>query len=231
MIVFLGFGYNDNDKWVVDLVIPFLQTLGCEVLTGEEMQGENLAQGVLDRIKEADVCVGLLTKRDDPDGDGIFNTHKWVIQELAAAAAANPKKPTFEIIEKGVDPQKGMLGGNQHLVFEDKAILLLHLAKFIMKEKGKLAFKTFMLLPEALSESIRLNLKFTTCKYRFWHKGKDFEPQKADLLKMPAGYSVIIRNIPSDDALVELLVENPAGTWSSPFVPVSSINVELSKSD
>jgi hypothetical protein len=32
MVVFLGFGYNDNDKWVVDLVIPFLQTLGCIVL-------------------------------------------------------------------------------------------------------------------------------------------------------------------------------------------------------
>lgn len=232
MKVFLGFGYNDNDTWVEDLVIPFLQTLGCEVLTGENMQGEDLKQGVLERIRESDVCIGLLTKRDDPDGDGVFTTHKWVIQELAAAAAMdNPKIPTFEIREKGIDPQKGMLGATQYLEFTDKAILLLHLAKFVLKEKGKLAFKTFMLLPHSFSEAIKPSLRHTTCNYRFWHKGKEYEPQKADLLKMPAGFSVIIRNIPSEDALLELTVDSPGGKWSSGYVSVGSINVELSKSD
>jgi len=231
MKVFLGFGFNGNDNWVEELVIPFLQTLGCEVLTGEDMQGEDLKQGVLERIREADVCIGLLTKRSDPDGDGIFTTHKWVIQELAAAAAFdNPKIPTFEIREKGIDPQSGLLGASQYLEFDDRAILLLQLAKFILKEKGKLAFKTFMLMPQSFSDAIKPSLKHTSCNYRFWHKGKEYEPQKATLLKMPAGFSVIIRNIPSEEALLELTVDGPGGTWSSGYVPVGSINVELSKS-
>lgn len=229
MKVFLGFGYNAKDGWVNELVIPFLQTLGCEVLTGEAMQGDNLKEGVLERIAEADVCIGLLTKRDDPDGDGIFTTHKWVVQELSAAAAL--KKTSFEIREHGVENQAGLLGSTQFFIFEDKAELLLQIAQFVMKEKSKLAFKTFMLLPQSFSDAIKPALKFTTCKYRFWHKGKEYEPQKANLLKMPAGFSVIIRNIPSDDALLELTVESPGGTWSSGYVSAGSINVELSKSD
>jgi hypothetical protein len=64
MKVFVGFGYNDNDKWIKELIIPFIEELGCEVVTGEEMQGEKLSDGVISRVEESDACIGFLTKRD-----------------------------------------------------------------------------------------------------------------------------------------------------------------------
>src|SRR4051812_40330180 len=132
MKVFVGFGYNENDKWINELIIPFLKELDCEVVTGEQMQGENLSDGVISRIKDSDVCIGFLTRRGDPNAIGVYSTHSWVISELSTAVAL--KKPIFELREKGIDPQKGMLGDRQHYEFSDRALLMLELAKFISKE-------------------------------------------------------------------------------------------------
>src|SRR5437868_4447624 len=111
MKIFLGFGYNENDQWIKDLIIPFMEELDCEIVTGEKMQGENLSEGVISRIKDSDVCIGFLTRRGEANENGIFATHNWVISELSTAITLN--KPIFEVREKGIDPQKGMTGDRQ----------------------------------------------------------------------------------------------------------------------
>jgi hypothetical protein len=227
MKVFVGFGYNDDDKWIEDLVIPFVEALGCEVLTGEEMHGEDLSDGVMERIKKSDVCVGLLTKRGLPDANGVFGTHMWVIQELTTAF--NFKKPFFEIREKVVDPQKGMLGSHQRYTYEDKAFLLLEIAKFINKEKLRLTHKRFMLLPSDFSEAIRPHAKFTTCSYKFMHGNAEYEPEVAELKRFAGGYGIIVKQIPSDEALIQITVDGPGGSWTSDFVPVGHVNINLLK--
>ncbi len=231
MKVFIGFGYNDNDKWIQQLVIPMVEALGCEVVTGEEMQGEKLSDGVLEKIEEADVCIGLLTKRGtQANVDGSFPTHRWVIEELTAALSKN--KPIFEVREKGVDTQKGILGDRQRLDFEDKAIVLLEVVKFVMKEKNKLSTKIFMLLPPEILVEIRPHLANgdITCTYRFMHKTKYYDPEPATLERFQGGYGLIIRKIPSEDALIEIKIKGPNKlSWSSGFVSVGLINVELQK--
>ena len=76
MKVFIGFGYNENDKWIEHLVIPLVEALGCEVVTGEEMQGERLSDGVIERISDSDACIGFLTKRGKKPNDLKKNLRK-----------------------------------------------------------------------------------------------------------------------------------------------------------
>jgi len=111
MKVFLGFGYNKRDKWIREQIIPFIESLGHTCLTGEKMQGERLSEGVLNRIKNADVLIGFLTRRDRIEGQSIYTTHKWVTDELAIAIAR--KIPVFEIREEGIETQRGLTGDRQ----------------------------------------------------------------------------------------------------------------------
>lgn len=229
MNVFVGFGYNENDKWIKSLIIPFIEELGCEVVTGEEMQGEKLSDGVVARIKESDACIGFLTKRD-PLQNGTFTTHKWVIEELALALDKNI--PLFEIREKGVDVQKGITGDRQWYEITDKAELMFAITKFINKEKLKFTHKIFLLVPNTFVEEIRPFLKSrdTVCKYRFFHKGKFYEPEEAKLEKLPQGLGIIVKKIPGEEASIDITVESQNNIlWNSGFVSVGSINVQLQK--
>ena len=56
--------------------------------------------------------MAFLTRRDDPDVDGVYRTHRWVADELAFAMGRNMK--VVEVREKGVDDQGG-LGGDRQL--------------------------------------------------------------------------------------------------------------------
>jgi hypothetical protein len=227
MKVFVGFGYNDKDKWIKDLIIPFLKALNCEVETGEDMQGEILSDGVIARIKASDACIGFLTKRAPMKNGHHFSTHNWVIAELANALALNI--PFFEIREKGVDPQAGETGGMQFYEFEDRALLMLEIAKFVNKVKSKLTYKTFMLLPQEFSDAIRQHAKFTKCTYTFLFKAKEYKSEETKLVRMQGGYGIIIKEIPGEEAQVEINIESPGGTWSSGYVSVGLMNVNLEK--
>lgn len=229
MKVFIGFGYNDNDKWIKDLIIPFVEELGCEVVTGEDMHGENLSDGVIARLEESDACIGFLTKRD-PKADGTFTTHKWVIEELALAL--QKKIPFYEIREKDVDAQKGIGGAHQRYEMSDKAELMLNITKFINKEKLKFTHKTFMLVPNNFVEEIRPYLKSrdTVCRYRFLHKAKFYEPEEAKLERLGQGLGIIVKKIPGEEAQIEITVESQNNIlWNSGFVSVGLINVQLQK--
>lgn len=228
MKVFVGFGYNENDEWINELIIPFLKELGCDVVTGEEMQGEQLSDGVISRIKDCDACIGFLTRRGEANPNGIFATHSWVISELTTALSSNI--PIFEIREKGIDPQKGMTGDRQRYEFGDKALLMLEITKFIRKEKLKLAYKTFMLLPGEFSEAIKPFVRFVKCRYTFLYKARYYEPEETKLVRMQGGYGIIIKQIPSEEAQIEITVESPGGmSWSSGFVSVGLMNITLQK--
>ncbi len=229
MKVFVGFGYNDNDKWITNLIIPFIKELGCVVHTGEDIQGEVLSAAVVSKIEESDACIGFLTKRDKKD-DGTFTTHKWVIEELTVALTK--KIPIFEIREKGVDAQKGITGDRQWYEFEDKAALMFEILKFLNKEKAKFSYKTFMLVPNEFVAEIRplLKSKDTICKYRFLYQAKFYEPEEAKLERLGQGLGIIVKKIPSEEAQIEITVESANSfIWTSGFVSVGLINVQLQK--
>jgi hypothetical protein len=228
MKVFVGFGYNDRDKWIKDLVIPFINELGCEVVTGEDLHGEILSQGVKSRIEASQVLIGFLTQREAL-ASGKYSTHRWVTDEIAHV---ENKKPVFEILEKNVDAQKGITGDRQRYEYDDKAYLLLEITKFIMKQKAALNAKTFLLQPsEELTKEIRPLMKdgFIKCSYTFIYKAQAYKTEPATLLRLGSGLGIIVKEIPSEDALIEICISAPNIMWNSGYVHVGSINVQLTK--
>jgi hypothetical protein len=231
MKVFVGYGYNEQDSWVKQLVIPLIETLGCVVVVGEEMQGEDLSDGVIERISDSDACIGILTRRGEKKNtDGTYPTHRWVIEELATALAK--EKAIFEIRETGIDGQKGIGGSKQRYEYKKTAEVLLQVAKFIMKEKRKVSGRIFMLIPPEIIAEIRplLSSGDIECEYRFMVKTRTTEYAKTAVERFGGGLGVVIKNIPDDDASIEIVIRGPQRlTWSSGFVSVGSINVHIQK--
>jgi hypothetical protein len=232
MKVFIGFGYNDQDKWIKQLVIPLVETLGCSVVTGEEMQGEQLSQGVIDRIADSDACIGLLTKRGKKkNADGTYPTHRWVIEELTTAL--NLGKAIFEIRENCIDGQMGIIGDRQRFSFKDTSEVMLEVTKFVVNVKRKFKSKVFMLLPEEVIKEVNPHLGKgdIRCSYTFMVKNKKTTPIDAVIEKFEGGLGVIVNNIPDDDnTTIQILIKGPGGlSWSSYFVPVGSIKVHIQK--
>jgi hypothetical protein len=113
MKVFVGFGYNERDKWIIGDVFPILHCMGFVVVTGEEMHGQELSPEVKRRIEQSDVVVGFLTKRDEQD-KGDFNSHLWVQNELLWGVAKD--KPIIPIKEQNVKVPDAMLGNVQYIL-------------------------------------------------------------------------------------------------------------------
>jgi hypothetical protein len=101
MRIFVGYGYNERDKWVEDYVFPLLAALGCEVVHGKSVYGGALPDEVIRAIRTSDAAIGFTTRRE-PDGAGGYRTHEWVVQELLTAHGQDPRIPWVEIREDGV---------------------------------------------------------------------------------------------------------------------------------
>jgi hypothetical protein len=101
MRVFIGYGYNDRDKWVETYVVPLVKAFGCEVAHGKTVFGGALADEVFKLIRSSDAMIGFTTRRE-PAEHNLFSTHPWVVQELTAAHAQDPPIPFVEVREEGV---------------------------------------------------------------------------------------------------------------------------------
>jgi hypothetical protein len=84
MRIFVGFGFNERDRWVKDLVFPLIKAFGAEGVSGEELQGEQITDAVRRQIASCDALIGFVTRRDDL-GNGRWSTHRWVTDELSHA--------------------------------------------------------------------------------------------------------------------------------------------------
>ena len=101
MRIFVGYGYNDRDRWIEAYVFPLLSAFGCELLHGNAVYGGTLSDEILKTIRTADAVLGFTTRRDEL-APGIYRTHDWVVHELFAAHAQDPRIPWVEVREEGV---------------------------------------------------------------------------------------------------------------------------------
>ncbi|MGH9871734.1 MAG: hypothetical protein ACRD9S_04615 [Pyrinomonadaceae bacterium] len=113
MRVFVGFGYNERDKWIEEQVFPVLQSMGFTVVHGKDLHGQILQQGVKDQLDQSDAAVGFFTIREG-QGDADFTSHIWVRDEMVYFSAKD--KPIVPIKEENVKVPRGLLGDRQYIV-------------------------------------------------------------------------------------------------------------------
>ncbi len=118
MRIFVAYGFNDRDRWIPELVIPILKSLGAEVVTGEQLEGQVITAGVRARINESDALIGFLTRRGEADAEGVYRTHDWVKQELGAAVGRDLPY-VLEVRETRIDAQGGMLADRQYVTYDE----------------------------------------------------------------------------------------------------------------
>lgn len=110
MRIFVGYGYNERDKWIEDRLFPILRCAGFTVAHGKDMHGMELAGEVKRRLDQSDAAIGFFTIREG-QGDADFTSHIWVRDEMVYAVSKN--KPVVLVRETGVKLPDGLLGNRQ----------------------------------------------------------------------------------------------------------------------
>lgn len=132
MRIFVGYGYNDRDRWIEDAVFSILRVLGFEILHGKDMHGEVLADGVKERIRQSDALIGFCTLRPGHEG-AAFNTHPWVRDEIVFALGLG--KAILEVREEGVNNPEGIVGNRQRVNLRpaDRMACVIELAQAVSR--------------------------------------------------------------------------------------------------
>lgn len=231
MRIFVGFGFNERDKWVKEMVFPIIKAFDAEVLTGEEIYGEVLTEGVRNEIARADAVIGFRTRRGEPNAEGIWDTHRWVSDELLLGQERGLS--VLEVREKGVSTQNGALGDRQRIDYEEgkRDVCLVELVKAIGNwHKG--GSVRFQLLPQEFSNEIfpYLSNPGLRCVYRYMTEDDDRESQDfpAKIRRIDNGLYVRAKDVPRG-ALIEVQVECRGNIWGSGYVSTDSLTINLSK--
>jgi hypothetical protein len=112
MKVFVGYGYNDRDRWIEEQVFPILRCAGFNIVHGKDMHGLQLQAEVTNRIDQSDAVIGFFTLRQG-QGDADYTSHIWVRDEVLYSIAR--KKRIVPIKESGVKVPEGLLGNRQYI--------------------------------------------------------------------------------------------------------------------
>jgi hypothetical protein len=181
MKVFIGYGFNERDRWVEQLVFPLAEAFGAETVTGHELQGDQITDAVRTRIRQCDKLLGFTTRRDELS-NGKWSTHRWVTDELAHALALTIS--VVEIREAGVEDQGGIVGDRERILYDGatRDQCLVEIAKVL----GRWRRETNVLRVQLLSAG---NVKETIvplyrkpgfrCIYRLLRNGDESPPTDA----------------------------------------------------
>ena len=109
-VVFLSYPYRTRTEWIRHSVPQFLRLCGCEVATGENWPGEDIAGAIAREISRSDILIAFFTK-DQKLANGEWAPSQWVLQEIGFARGRGI--PVILIREEGVFKEAGILGGIQ----------------------------------------------------------------------------------------------------------------------
>ena len=228
MNIFLAYGYNPRDQWVREMVKPIVEAFGATPITGEETYtGPNIPDNVMEKIRRSDALIGFTTRRTTQD-NVVWQTHRWVIMELAAAITL--KKRAVEVREVGVDPQGGPDQGLQRIDYieekRDQCIVDIVKAVGSWHQSDNV---TIQLLPAGLVDvDLRPIYKSPgiQCEYFLRVGNVDEGPYPAKLTGIKGGLFIEAPNVPQN-ALIQISVSYGGRTWSSDYESPDSRGIHL----
>lgn len=231
MKIFVGFGYHPRDIWIKELVFPLINSFDGVVVSGEEIFGAVLSEGVKEKIKECDVFFGMFTPRDEM-ANGRFTTHDWVRDEYLHAINSNKKVVAF--IESKVNWNQGMAGDRQYVPFEEekKEKLLVEMANILSQWSKIYVSKRlrFLAPPEFVSEIKPLISRGEVrCTYKYLIGPNESPETEASLIKIAGGICIDLKNPPSVNGMVQVKVAGNGINWSSDYESLEFLSINLPK--
>jgi hypothetical protein len=226
MKIFVAYGYNDRDRWVETLVFPIIRAFGDEVVTGEELQGEQITDAVRRKIQGSDALVAFVTRREEI-GPGRWTTHRWVTDELAHALALG--RPVVEVRESGVDDQGGIGGDRQRIAYDERQRdrCLVELVKTLGRwhQARDVQLK---LLPETFAQAVFPLLRHPRlrCTYRLLVDDEESEDIPTRILPITGGLFIRARGVPPE-ALLQVHVECEGRSWTSSYESTDALSIAM----
>lgn len=228
MKIFLGYGYNARDQWIPEMVTPLIDAFGSETITGEETyEGPSIPENVSDKIRRSDALIGFTTRRNTQD-NLVWQTHRWVLQELAAAY--QDRKRVLEARETGVDQQEGMTQGLQRIDYDENARdeCLVEIVKALGRWHQKDTVR-IQLLPEGVANNeLRplLSDPGLICTYITRIGNYEDEPRNARIQRITGGLFIELRDVPKD-ALIQITARYGNRAWTSDYESIDSYGIHL----
>lgn len=202
MKIFIGWPYDS--VWVEDYVIPLVESYGITVLTGKELQGKDIPQGVIENIAAADTHLFITTRRHGPDENGNYSTSDWVLDEMSRANDSG-KQVIIEIREDKVEYRRSNLHPNrQHIPCDpsDRTKALVELGKALGQQGGlslKLKISPVGDAPDkqAFIAALRQQTNYK-CVYRIRQEGKVIYENRGpvEIVRQGQDYFIYTEEIP-----------------------------------
>ncbi len=230
MRVFVGYGYNDRDKWIEEYVMPLLVAFGCEVVHGKAVYGGALSAEVKKTIRTADSMIGFTTRRER-EGER-FRTHEWVVQELITADSQDPPIPWVEVREAEVISPGGILEGvnAQRIDYreEDRARCLVQIAQALRRFKDATSVTTIRLGPSLVVDQIIPFVDDATfsCSCQVLRGAIQFPSRRVPVFPIRGALFVQLHGVASDE-LVRIAISAAGRTWRSNYESVDTVDIQV----
>lgn len=125
--VFIAYHMDERGRGRAQLLADILNLINVPTVTGENLCGRKLSDGVPDMIQSARLLIALLTPAINTVGGG-RQPSQWTLQEVTWAVASHI--PCLLVVEDGVNFNGGILGDLEQIRFatEDFAGALVRIA-------------------------------------------------------------------------------------------------------
>lgn len=231
MRVFLGYGYNDRDRWIEEYVFPLAVALGCEVVHGKAVYGGALSEEVVRKIRVSQALIGFTTRREEnPPGSGMFRTHDWVVQEVTTANAQDI--PWVEVREEGVVPPGGILDAlnAQRIEYREpeRAACLVGIAQALRRLAELTRVATIRIGPAEVVDDISplLDEAGFTCECQTLMGADQGAWRPTPILPIKGGLFVQVKGLAPGE-LVRLRIVGRGKVWRSNYESLDTVDIQL----
>jgi len=223
MKLFVAFHYHEEDGWIKDLIIPLIKDLDITVESGENMFGNIIVHEVPEKIRKSDCMIAFVTKS--------WIKNPWVRNELATAIGVGI--PALEIRQKSIKIKEGISDGRQRIDFDPdrKEEMIVKLIPIIYEWKKKHDSRNLLILPENIMREAGKHIieGYAKCTYQF-KIGEDVTKlYEANLSPVANGIEIDIKNIPSSNAKINIILKGPDFLWYSGYQHFNLIPINLIK--
>ena len=230
MRVFIGYGYNERDRWIEEYVFPLVTAFGVEVLHGKTVYGGALPEEVKKTIRLADAMIGFTTRRDRI-AENVFSTHPWVVQELTVAEAQVPRIPWVEVREEGVDVGGLVEAADlQRIQYKEaeRSVCLVKIAQALRRFSDLTNVTTIRLGPTGIVDEISplLDDPTFTCSCQILRGIIETPAVRKPVLPIKGGLFVQLQGIARSE-LVRLTITAGGRTWRSAYESIDAVDLQL----
>ncbi len=231
MRIFVGYGYNERDKWVEEYVFPLLVAFGCELAHGKAVYGGALPDEVMKTIRTADAVIGFTTRREAA-GAGQYRTHDWVVQELLTAHTQDPRIPWVEVREEGVISPGGIIDSvdAQRIDYRQEELVgcLIKIAQAVRRFHDLTNVTMIRLGPPSAVEQISslLDDPSFVCSCQTLRGAVQMAPRKTAVFPIKGAVFVQLRGVAQGE-LIRISISARGRTWRSSYESVDTVDVQV----